>query len=60
MIIEKRIRKLLTEDEALDKFKQLLNDDPKFSDQWFDCDPDFYEWCSLYDDTKHIKQKGDK
>ncbi len=23
-------------------------------------DDNFYEWCSLYDDTKHIKQKGDK
>jgi hypothetical protein len=26
----------------------------------FDDKKEFYYWCSMYDDTKHIKQKGDK
>lgn len=46
-----------TEEEALDEFRQLLNDDPMFAECWYDCDPDFYEWCSSYDDLKHIKRK---
>jgi hypothetical protein len=33
-----------TEEEALDEFRQLLNDDPMFAECWYD-DPD--QWCSL-------------
>jgi len=44
---------MITEEEARDEFYNLMNDDPDFQAQWEDA---FYEWCSMYDDTKHIKK----
>ena len=41
--------------QAKQEFNQLLNDDEKFANQWRNTLKDFLEWCSLYDDTKHIK-----
>jgi hypothetical protein len=40
----------------------LRSDDDHFDAQWGCNDhkqqeKSFYEWCSLYDDLKHIKQK---
>jgi len=46
-----------TYQQALDEFYNLLNDDPDFENQWTDSHKDFLEWCSLYDDLKHITQK---
>ena len=43
-----------TYQEALDEFISLINDDPDFENQWSDTPKDFYEWCSNYDDLKHI------
>ena len=40
--------------EALTEYQSLLNDDPYFENQWCDTLKDFYEWCSNYDDLKHI------
>ena len=48
---------MITEEQALDEFRQLLNDDPIFAECWNDCDPDFYQWCSNYSNYKHIKRK---
>jgi hypothetical protein len=48
---------MITEQEALDEFFGLINDDPDFENQWSNTPQDFFEWCSLYDDLKHIKQK---
>jgi len=45
-----------TKKEAIDEFKRLLNDDFMFGKHWNDCDDDFYEWCSNYDDLNHIKK----
>tara|TARA_R100000231_G_scaffold68409_1_gene54618 strand:- start:580 stop:774 length:195 start_codon:yes stop_codon:yes gene_type:complete len=57
-----------TEEEARDQFYNLINDDQDFKSQWGHCDglqikkaieeqeDAFYEWCSVYDDTKHIKK----
>jgi hypothetical protein len=45
-----------TKKEAIDEFKRLLNDDFMFGKYWNDCDDDFYEWCSNYDDLNHIKK----
>ena len=45
-----------TKKEAIDEFKRLLNDDFMFGKHWDDCDDDFYEWCSNYDDLNHIKK----
>ena len=41
-------------EEALIEYQFLLNDDDEFAENWNDCKNDFYEWCSLYDDLKHI------
>lgn len=46
--------------EALQEFNNLLNDDPDFQIQWEhekeeDQQKAFFEWCSFYEDTKHIK-----
>ena len=46
-----------TYQEALDEFIDLINDDPDFQNQWSDTPKDFYEWCSNYDDLKHIKKE---
>ena len=54
---EYREEQMITEEQALDEFRQLLNDDPIFAECWNDCDPDFYQWCSNYSDYKHIKRK---
>ena len=45
-----------TEEEARDAFYNLINDDPDFQAQWGYGEDAFYEWCSVYDDTKHIKK----
>ena len=46
--------KMKTKKEALIEYQFLLNDDDEFAENWNDCKNDFYEWCSLYDDLKHI------
>jgi hypothetical protein len=50
-----------TEDKARDEFNNLRSDDDHFDAQWGYNDHEaqeksFYEWCSLYDDLKHIKK----
>ena len=55
----------MTEDQARQEFDNLRSDDDHFDHfdtQWGYNDHEaqeksFYEWCSLYDDLKHIKQK---
>tara|TARA_Y100000592_G_scaffold27359_1_gene43478 strand:+ start:14 stop:184 length:171 start_codon:yes stop_codon:yes gene_type:complete len=47
-------------EEAYIEFSQLIQDDENFHKQWHSYDPNklksnFYEWCSNYEDTKHIK-----
>jgi len=47
--------------EALQEFNNLLNDDPDFQLQWEheneqEQQDSFFEWCSYYEDTKHIKK----
>ena len=42
-------------------FDNLRSDDPVFDSVWGCNDEEqqeknFYEWCSMYDDTKHIKK----
>ena len=46
--------KMKTKKEALIEYQSLLNDDPDFEHQWCDTLKDFYEWCSNYEDLKHI------
>ena len=46
--------KMKTKKEALIEYQFLLNDDDEFAENWNDCKNDFYEWCSLDDDLKHI------
>ena len=51
-----------TKDEAFKEFDDNFKED--FYDEWKslsdkDYQREFYYWCSMYDDTKHIKQKGD-
>jgi len=46
-----------TKQEALDEFISLLNGDPDFENQWSNTAKDFYEWCSNYEDLKHIKKR---
>lgn len=48
---------MITEEEALDEFRKLINEDLVFAECWNDCDPDFYKWCSNYSDYKHIKRR---
>ena len=48
-----------TFEEALTEYQSLLNDDTDFEHQWCDTLKDFYEWCSNYDDLKHIA-KGEQ
>jgi hypothetical protein len=52
----------MTEEQARQEFDNLRNDDEHFDNQWGCNDYEqqeksFYEWCSLYDDLKHITQK---
>ena len=44
---------------ALNEFYQNINDDEDFKIQWYSKDlnilkNNFYEWCSNYEDLKHI------
>jgi hypothetical protein len=53
----------MTEEQAREEFDNLRSDDDNFDAQWGCNDhkqqeKSFYEWCSLYEDTKHIKQKN--
>ena len=55
----------VTLEQARYEFNNLRDDDPKFDSLWGCNDEDqqeknFFEWCSMYDDTKHLKQKGNK
>jgi hypothetical protein len=52
----------MTEDEARYEFHNLQSDDEHFDTQWGYNDHEaqeksFYEWCSLYDDLKHIRKQ---
>tara|TARA_R100000152_G_C6602399_1_gene59050 strand:- start:141 stop:353 length:213 start_codon:yes stop_codon:yes gene_type:complete len=52
----------LNKDQAKEEFYNLILDDIAFKNQWYSDDTikqekNFYEWCSLYEDTKHIKPK---
>ena len=47
---EKEVRKEYTEHRK----------DPIFAECWQDTDRAFYEWCSLYLDYKHIKEKDER
>jgi hypothetical protein len=53
----------MTEEQARYEFNNLRDDDEHFDIQWGCNDYEqqeissFYEWCSLYDDLKHIKQR---
>ncbi len=56
--------KLKTEDQARSEFNQLMYDDNEFMAQWGSCEGSqtkindaFYEWCSNFDDLKHIKKR---
>ena len=64
LIIHKKkgIKKMTTEEDARHMFNNLRDDDEHFDTQWGCNDHEqqeilFYEWCSLYDDLKHIKQR---
>tara|TARA_R100001463_G_scaffold129151_1_gene187892 strand:+ start:42 stop:215 length:174 start_codon:yes stop_codon:yes gene_type:complete len=55
----------LTLEQARYEFNNLRDDDPKFDLQWGCNDEDqqeknFFEWCSIYDDTKHLKESEDQ
>ena len=55
----------ITEDDARYEFDILRNEDEMFDTQWGCNDlkqqeKNFYEWCSNYDDLKHITMKGKK
>jgi hypothetical protein len=52
----------MNEETAYQEFIQLLYNDPDFEDQWGYNDKEqqknaFFEWCSLYEDLDHIKEK---
>ena len=56
---------ILTIEQARNEFNNLRDDDPKFDLQWGCNDEDqqeknFFEWCSIYDDTKHLKESEDQ
>ena len=58
-IINGQLQKL-NENEAFKEFDENFKED--FYDEWWslseeDYQKEFYYWCSLCDDTKHIKQK---
>jgi hypothetical protein len=51
---------MITEEQARHEFNNLRDDDEHFDNQWGYNDIEaqeksFFEWCSLYDDLKHIK-----
>ena len=51
----------LTIEQARNEFNNLRDDDPKFDSLWSCNNEDqqeknFFEWCSIYDDTKHLKE----
>jgi hypothetical protein len=51
----------MNEEQARYEFNNLRSDDDHFDAQWGYNDHEaqeksFYEWCSLYDDLKHIKK----
>ena len=53
---------MISYDEALVQFNDLLNDDFNFMEQWgyknkTKQQKAFFEWCSLYEDTKHLKSE---
>ena len=57
-IINGQLQKL-NEDEAFKEFDENFKED--FYDEWCslseeDYQKEFYHWCSMYDDTKHIKR----
>jgi hypothetical protein len=48
-------------EQAREEFNNLRSDDDRFDAQWSYNDHEaqeksFFEWCSLYDDLKHIKK----
>ena len=52
-----------TEEDARYEFNSLLNDDHDFNAQWGhksdkQQEKSFYEWCSMYEDLKHIKSNN--
>jgi hypothetical protein len=52
----------MTEEQARHEFDNLRSDDEHFDTQWGCNDHEqqerlFFEWCSLHNDLKHIKQK---
>jgi hypothetical protein len=53
--------KTMNEEQARYEFNNLRSDDDYFDAQWGYNDHEaqeksFFEWCSLYDDLKHIKK----
>ena len=52
--------RIITYEEALTEYQSLLNDDLDFKKQWSNTLKNFYEWCSFYDDLKHIKLNYEK
>jgi len=57
MGIKTGVNIMKTKQEAFDEFINLLNDDPDFENQWSNTSKDFFEWCSNYEDLKHIKKE---
>ena len=61
-IINGELQKL-TEAEAFREFDDNFKED--FYDEWWslshkDYQKEFYYWCSLYDDTKHLTKNKEK
>ena len=61
-IINGELQKL-TEAEAIREFDDNFKED--FYDEWWslshkDYQKEFYYWCSLYDDTKHLTKNKEK
>ena len=56
---DKYLMEIMTRKEALNEYQSLLNDDNDFNKEYKNTNKDFYEWCSNYDDLKHIT-KGNK
>ena len=53
---------MITDEQARLMFNDLRDDDQDFDTQWGysnikEQNKTFYEWCSIYDDLKHIKPK---
>jgi hypothetical protein len=45
------------EDSAYLKIFKAKTKEDALKKAWSNTPQDFFEWCSLYDDLKHIKQK---